>query len=166
MKSTFGFHNFYLRFVNLRVSNPNNLIVDVCFFLTRCRISMCQGLGPNKHDDISEIDRSNNGELPDGLAQAGDLLEVLAGLLYSTIQYNNILYYTSGLHKQDSRLEDFPQGLGCSDMFFSLVAAKIFQGLGPKRRESSKGDRVYDTIDIATGLGVLEDEQLPDHPDP
>ena len=26
-------------------------------FLTRCRISMCQGLGPEKHDEISEIDR-------------------------------------------------------------------------------------------------------------
>ena len=26
-------------------------------FLTRCRISMCQGLGPKKHDEISEIDR-------------------------------------------------------------------------------------------------------------
>ena len=45
--------------------------------------------------------------------------------------------------QQDSRLEDFRQGLGCSDMSFSLVAAKIFQGLGPKRRESSNGDRVY-----------------------
>ena len=28
-------------------------------------------------------------------------------------------------------------------MSFSLVAAKIFQGLGPKRWESSNGDRVY-----------------------
>ena len=27
------------------------------FLLTRCRISMCQGLGPKKHDEISEIDR-------------------------------------------------------------------------------------------------------------
>ena len=41
---TVGFHNFNLRIFNLRVSNPNKLIVDV--FLTRCRISMCQGLGP------------------------------------------------------------------------------------------------------------------------
>ena len=53
---TVGFHNFNLRIFNLRVSNPNKLIVDV--FLTRCRISMCQGLGPRKHDKISEIDRS------------------------------------------------------------------------------------------------------------
>ena len=45
---TVGFHNFNLRIFNLRVSNPNKLIVDV--FLTRCRISMCQGLGPKKHD--------------------------------------------------------------------------------------------------------------------
>ena len=53
---TVGFHNFNLRNFNLRVSNPNKLIVDV--FLTRCRISMCQGLGPKKHDEISEIDRT------------------------------------------------------------------------------------------------------------
>ena len=26
--------------------------------MTRCRISMCQGLGPTKHDEISEIDRT------------------------------------------------------------------------------------------------------------
>ena len=53
--SAVGFHNFNLRIFNLRVSNPHKLIVDV--FLTRCRISMCQGLGPKKHDEISEIDR-------------------------------------------------------------------------------------------------------------
>ena len=50
-----GFHNFNLRILNLRVSNPNKFIVDI--FLTRCRISMCQDLGPRKHDEISEIDR-------------------------------------------------------------------------------------------------------------
>ena len=53
--NTVGFHNFSLRIFNLRVSNPDNLIVDA--FLTRCRISMCQGLGPKRHDEISEIDR-------------------------------------------------------------------------------------------------------------
>ena len=53
--TTVGSHNFNLRIFNLRVSNPDKLIVDVC--LTRCRISMCQGLGPKKHDEISEIDR-------------------------------------------------------------------------------------------------------------
>ena len=42
-----------------RVSNPNKLIVDVS--LTRCRISMCQGLGPKKHYNISEIDHSWQG---------------------------------------------------------------------------------------------------------
>ena len=54
---TVGFHNFNLRIFNLRVSNPDKLIVDV--LLTRCRISMCQGLGPNKHDEISEIDKEH-----------------------------------------------------------------------------------------------------------
>ena len=56
--NTVGFHNFNLRIFNLRVSNPDKLIVDV--FLTRCRIPMCQGLGPKKHDEISEIDRTPN----------------------------------------------------------------------------------------------------------
>ena len=42
--NTVGFHNFNLRNFNLRVSNPDKFIVDA--FLTRCRISMCQGLGP------------------------------------------------------------------------------------------------------------------------
>ena len=54
--ATVGFHNSNLRIFNLTVSNPNKLIVDV--FLTRCRISMCQGLGPKKHDEISETDRN------------------------------------------------------------------------------------------------------------
>ena len=54
--TTVGFHNFNLRIFNSRAPNPNKLIVDV--FLTRCRISMCQGLGPKKHDEISEIDRT------------------------------------------------------------------------------------------------------------
>ena len=58
-EQTVGFHNFNLRIFNLRVSNPNKSIVDV--FLTRCRISMCQGLGPKKHDEISEIDRTRRG---------------------------------------------------------------------------------------------------------
>ena len=52
---TVGFHNFNLRIFNLRVSNPDKFIVDV--FFTRCRISMCQGVGPKKHDENSEIDR-------------------------------------------------------------------------------------------------------------
>ena len=46
-KGTVGFHNFNLRIFVLRVSNPNKLSVDV--FLTRCRISMCQGLGPKRN---------------------------------------------------------------------------------------------------------------------
>ena len=53
---TVGFHNFNLRIFNLRVWNSNKWIVYV--FSTRCWISMCQGLGPTKHDEISETDRS------------------------------------------------------------------------------------------------------------
>ena len=56
---TVGFHNFNLRNFNLRVSNPNKLIVYV--FLTRCRISMRQGLGPKQHDENSETDRTCRG---------------------------------------------------------------------------------------------------------
>ena len=37
---TVGFHNFNFRIYNLRVSNPNKSIVDVC--LTRCRICIRQ----------------------------------------------------------------------------------------------------------------------------
>ena len=58
-----SFHNFNLRIFNLRVSNPNKVIVDV--FLTRCRISMCQGLGPEKLDEISEIDRGGTKGVPE-----------------------------------------------------------------------------------------------------
>ena len=34
-------------------------------------------------------------------------------------------------------------GAGLLRYVLSLAAAKIFQGLGPKRRESSNGDRAY-----------------------
>ena len=61
--TTVGFHNFNLRIFNLRVSNPDKLIVDI-LFLTRCRISMCQGLSQQKHDEISEIDRTRVGRMP------------------------------------------------------------------------------------------------------
>ena len=73
--TTVGFHNFNLRIFNLRVLNPNKLVVDV-FCLTRCRISMCQGLGPNKHDEISEIDRSWRG-VPQGSPQGQTLRALL-----------------------------------------------------------------------------------------
>ena len=44
------------RIFNTRVSNPNKLIVDV--FLTRCRISMCQGLGPKNTMKFRKTDRT------------------------------------------------------------------------------------------------------------
>ena len=69
IRYTVGFHNFNLRIFNLRVSNPIKLIVDV--FLTRCRISMCQGLGPKKHDEISEIDRNTRAGATPGEKERG-----------------------------------------------------------------------------------------------
>ena len=44
-------------------------------------------------------------------------------------------------------LTRFSPGSGLlRNRFCSLVAAKIFQGLGPKRRESCNGDRVYGLV--------------------
>ena len=51
---TVGFHNFNLRIVNLRVSNPNKLIVDVLFD-TMSDLNV-PGSRP-KNNEISEIDR-------------------------------------------------------------------------------------------------------------
>ena len=49
---------------------------------------------------------------------------------------------TPGLHNKISAYKIFARGWVAQICFFSLAAAKIFQGLGPKRRESSNGDRV------------------------
>lgn len=38
-------------------TNPKSYHINCVRFLARCRISMCQGLGPKKHYDISETDR-------------------------------------------------------------------------------------------------------------
>ena len=53
--STVCFNNFNLLIFSLIVSNHNKLIR--CF-LIRCRISMCQGFGFEKHYEIFEIDRN------------------------------------------------------------------------------------------------------------
>ena len=52
--TTVGFHNFNLIIFNLRVSNPNKLIVNV-FFDTMSDFNV-PGSRPKKHDEISEID--------------------------------------------------------------------------------------------------------------
>ena len=57
-------------------------------------------------------------------------------------------------------LRRFSPGLGCSDMSFSLVAAKIFQGLGPKRRESPNGDRVYGKLGVPTNNQTTKQHRL------
>ena len=50
------------------------------FFFTRCRISMCQGLGPKKHDEISEIDRSV-------------ITIIITTMINSIVSYNVVLCY-------------------------------------------------------------------------
>ena len=54
---TVGFHNYNLRIFNLKVSNPNKLIVDV--FVDTMSDFNVPGSRPKKHDDISEIDRES-----------------------------------------------------------------------------------------------------------
>ena len=55
-KHTVGFHNFNLRIFNLRVSNPNKLILDV-FFDMMSDFNVPGSRPKQKHDEISEIDR-------------------------------------------------------------------------------------------------------------
>ena len=49
---------------------------------------------------------------------------------------------TPGLHNKIPAHKIFARVWVAQKSLFSLVAAKIFQGLGPKRRESCNGDRV------------------------
>ena len=51
--------------------------------------------------------------------------------------------HTPGLHNKIPAHKIFARAWVAQKSFFSLVAAKIFQGLGPKRQESCNGDRVY-----------------------
>ena len=51
---TVGFHNLNLRIFNLRVSNPNKIIVDV--FVDTMSDFNVPGSRPKKHDETSEID--------------------------------------------------------------------------------------------------------------
>ena len=48
---------------------------------------------------------------------------------------------TPGLHNQISAQKIFARGWVAQEPICSQVVAKIFQGLGPKRRESSNGDQ-------------------------
>ena len=49
---------------------------------------------------------------------------------------------TPGLHNKIPARKTFARVCAAQESFLSHVAAKIFQGLGPKRRESCNGDRV------------------------
>ena len=48
-----------------------------------------------------------------------------------------------GLHNKIPALKIFARGWVAQESIFYTINAKIFQGLGPKRRESCNGDRVY-----------------------
>ena len=50
---------------------------------------------------------------------------------------------TPGLHNKIPAHKIFARVWVAQKSLFSLVAAKIFQGLGPKRRKSCDGDRVH-----------------------
>ena len=50
--------------------------------------------------------------------------------------------FTPGLHNKIPAHKIFARVWVAQKSFCSLVAAQIFQGLGPKRRESCNGDRV------------------------
>ena len=49
---------------------------------------------------------------------------------------------TPGLHSKIPALKIFARGWAAQESIFYTINAKIFQGLGPKRRESCNGDRV------------------------
>ena len=55
---------------------------------------------------------------------------------------NNHNNDTPGLHNKIPAHKIFARVWVAQDLFCSYVAAKIFQGLGLKRRESCNGDRV------------------------
>ena len=50
---------------------------------------------------------------------------------------------TPGLHNKIPALKIFARGWVAQEPICYTINAKIFQGLGPKRRESCNGDRVY-----------------------
>ena len=52
-----------------------------------------------------------------------------------------IVLITPGLHSKIPAHKIFARVWVAQEPFFSQVAAKTFQGLGPKRRESCYGDR-------------------------
>ena len=51
---------------------------------------------------------------------------------------------TPGLHNKIPALKIFARGWVAQEPIFYTINAEIFQGLGPKRRESCHGDLVYE----------------------
>ena len=76
---TVGFHNFNLRTFNLKVSNPNKLIVDV-FVDTMSDFNVPGSRPKKKHDETSEIDRVIFSQT---LWRRGGSLQAARGATYS-----------------------------------------------------------------------------------
>ena len=79
---------------------------------------------------------------------------LISDLETSMAQVDNHINDTPGLHNEIPAQKIFARGWVAQKSLFSQVVAKIFQGLGPKRRESSNGDRVQyndsDTTNTST----------------
>ena len=104
--ATVGFHNFNLRIFNLRVSNPNKLIVDVFF------------------DTMSDFN------VP-GSRPSKNTMKFRKSTVFTHVPALAIMLRSADTY-----------ALTCKYPFVYTINAKIFQGLGPKRRESCDGDQV------------------------
>ena len=107
--------------------------------------------------DNSENHHTAQQHLINRLADAADSMaichvRVLLSLRQPAFQTNATfkclvwLKRTPGLHNKIPAHKIFARVWVAQKSFFSLVAANIFQGLGPKRRESCNGDRVYSVL--------------------
>ena len=68
---------------------------------------------------------------------------------------------TPCLHNKIPALKIFARGWVAQISSCSLVVAKIFQGLGPKRREPSHGDRMYGTRARSDASAYLQTHAYP-----
>ena len=124
---TVGFHNFNLRIFNLRISNPNKLIVHVC--LTRCRISKCQGLGPTKHYEITEIDR-NLHSIQQVFERSAERVAQPPWLLVRTLPLQQRLLAASAdtaIHAREQKAENSPNlaRRGGAGIFLDVLPDKV-----------------------------------------
>ena len=60
-----------------------------------------------------------------------------------------------GLHNKIPALKIFARGWVAQESMFYTINAKIFQGLGPKRRESSNGKCSCDNNNVIFGIIII-----------